>query len=73
LGFLTTLLALSAAMSDAQLQGGVVIGPISQDDWDVMLMLVHTISRLKEDRQKYRNVLKMDEEWLRELKEKYRR
>jgi hypothetical protein len=59
-------------MSAAQQpQSGVVIGPISQDDWDVMLMLVHTIPRLKEDRQKYRNVLKMDEEWLRELKEKY--
>jgi hypothetical protein len=58
-------------MSDAQRQSGVVIGPISQDDWDVMLMLVQTIPRLKEDRQKYRNVLKMDEEWLRELKEKY--
>ncbi len=47
------------------------MGPISQDDSEVMLMLVHTIPRLKQDRQKYRNVLKMDEEWLQELKEKY--
>jgi hypothetical protein len=69
--FLTALLALIEAMSDAQPQSGVVIGPISQDDWDLMLMLVHTITRLKEDREKYRNVLKMDEEWLQELKEKY--
>jgi hypothetical protein len=58
-------------MSDAEPQGGVVIGPIFQDYWSVMLMLVHTIPRLKEDRQKYQNVLKMGEEWLQELKEKY--
>jgi hypothetical protein len=66
-----TLLALSEAMSDVQLQSRVVIGPISQDDWNVMLMLVHTIPRLKEERHKYRNILKMDEKWLQELKEKY--